>query len=416
MKRAMVLTVGTGTRVDANIVEPLLKSIGLSNPNFIGFLVSEVSRPNADKIASRLGFSQEHYKIQEIADPDDIEQVFHQSNSLIHFLLELGYSGDQITADYTSGTKSMTAGLVLAAVANRCGELKYITGKREQGIVQSGTERPVSIPPAGILAQREMDLARRLLRAYRFNSALDLLRAINQAILEPEDLVRLKALILLTEGYQAWDRFDHQLFLKLYDQAIQAVKPVKLTDIGLQDFVVPDSSIAALRNAIKSKRKGEIGPELLLDLLNNASRRIEEGKFDDATARLYRLVEMIGQWRLSKLGISTSDVDISKAPPEQKERLKEMRDHDGKIKIGLARNYDLLKSLGDEAGIAYMDNKKIQNLIGNRNNSILAHGIIPVEEKDCLNLRDAVHVFLDSFLPDYNSLLQTLKFPWTRSE
>jgi len=49
---------------------------------------------------------------------------------------------------------------------------------------------------------------------------------------------------------------------------------------------------------------------LIADILNNARRRMKEGKYDDAMARLYRTVELIAQYRLKmKYEIDTSDVD-----------------------------------------------------------------------------------------------------------
>ena len=41
----------------------------------------------------------------------------------------------------------------------------------------------------------------------------------------------------------------------------------------------------------------------LPDLLNNAYRQIEEGKIDDAIARLYRISELIAQIKLCELGL-----------------------------------------------------------------------------------------------------------------
>ena len=50
----------------------------------------------------------------------------------------------------------------------------------------------------------------------------------------------------------------------------------------------------------------------LPDLLNNAYRRIEEGKYDDAVARLYRSIELTAQLGLVNEGVV--DVNVF-APP-----------------------------------------------------------------------------------------------------
>jgi len=44
MKRALILTVGTGTRPDTNIVRPLVKTIRHSHPDFVAFVASSMSK------------------------------------------------------------------------------------------------------------------------------------------------------------------------------------------------------------------------------------------------------------------------------------------------------------------------------------------------------------------------------------
>ena len=90
---------------------------------------------------------------------------------------------------------------------------------------------------------------------------------------------------------------------------------------------------------------------LVVDLLNNASRRAEEGKYDDAVARLYRCIELIAQIKLKeRFGIDTSDVDLKLIPEEVKDELERKRDEKGRIKIGLSDSYKLLSAFNDELG------------------------------------------------------------------
>mgnify|MGYP005868764147 FL=1 len=63
--------------------------------------------------------------------------------------------------------------------------------------------------------------------------------------------------------------------------------------------------------------------KLIIELLQNAGRRIDEEKYDDAVARLYRTSELIGQTILRECyGLDSSDIDVNKI----KELLKERQD------------------------------------------------------------------------------------------
>ncbi len=108
---------------------------------------------------------------------------------------------------------------------------------------------------------------------------------------------------------------------------------------------------------------------MVVDLINNARRQIEEGKYDDALARLYRACEMLAQLRLLQKGINSSDVDLNndKVPK--------------KSKGWLAKSYQLLDEMGDELGQRYTSDRKLQAILNERNYSILAHGCKPIPKE-----------------------------------
>jgi CRISPR-associated protein (TIGR02710 family) len=135
------------------------------------------------------------------------------------------------------------------------------------------------------------------------------------------------------------------------------------------------------------ERKGWGYDLMIPDLLNNAKRRMDEGKYDDAVARLYRTTELIAQHRLKEnYGISSSDVDLMKLKIllEEKtvEKYEKMRDKDGKIKLPLNKDYELLNDLKDDLGKKFFDDQELENLRSKRNFSILAHGLEPVKRED----------------------------------
>ncbi len=409
MKKALILTVGTGTGSETDIVKPLVKTIENSNPDFTAFLVSSTSRNNAEMIVEEAGLEKSAYHIEQVPDENDLEVVFKTSNEVIRKLMKRGFPCDKIAVDYTSGTKAMTGGLVLSAVSNNCGELKYITGKRDPNkkIVISGTEKHLSFAPSAIFAYRETQLAQQFIRDYRFSAALELLKTINPALLDEYENRLIENLKFAAKAYQFWDKFDHACFRGEYSK-------IKFDQPELIDFKISAETKKRIANMINNMKRKVLSEDILADLYNNALRRIEEGKFDDAVARLYRLTEMLAQWDLKNFGISSSDVDLEKVPASLRPELETCRDdRDGKIKIGLKKAYSILVRLGSDLGKNFSEHKNIRGLLEYRNNSILAHGLEPVEEKECRSLMNQLHDLLSSNVPEFKNRVQDLRFPWT---
>ena len=91
----------------------------------------------------------------------------------------------------------------------------------------------------------------------------------------------------------------------------------------------------------------------------------------DAVARLYRTVELIGQYRLRvKFGIDSSNVDVDKLDSRLKEKYGKIEGKNGKIKLGLAKDYELLADMGDDSGKKFAENNRLMDLLTNRNESI----------------------------------------------
>lgn len=126
------------------------------------------------------------------------------------------------------------------------------------------------------------------------------------------------------------------------------------------------------------KVRGKLSVENVVDMVENARRRIiDQGRHDDGVARLYRAVEMYHQWRLQEHNsVSTKDVGWEKVPEGTRTsfleaaRLPELpRDLD------LTRARALDRVLNGEVA---EDDNVFRNLLQQRNNSILAHGLEPI--------------------------------------
>ncbi len=251
-------------------------------------------------IPERVGLPPEawEYRIVPVDDPDT---VFWRARELLREI-RAHFPEAEIVVDYTGGSKSMTAGLMLAAVADpRPVAIQFIGGARPDLVrVVSGTERPLSIAIDAILAERASADAERAFARFAYDEAVALLdpwaaseasdRALPQALLP-----RLDRAHRLARAFAAWDRFAHGDALTLLEPLFD-LPPIAALRPALEALAAN-----AGRTAKEGDRKRWLPPEdplLPLDIWHNACRRAVQGRFDDAIARAYRVVEATVQWVL----------------------------------------------------------------------------------------------------------------------
>jgi CRISPR-associated protein (TIGR02710 family) len=152
----LILTVGTGERSDVDMVKSLIKTINDSAPKFIGFIVSQESDKFAEEIIRQLDLSLQQFDTLTLSDSENLENIYSRINEWMRSLIDRGYSPQEITVDFTSGTKAMTSGAVLAGVSWGCAGLKYISGRRKNGVVRNGTETFITVQPNTVLARRQI--------------------------------------------------------------------------------------------------------------------------------------------------------------------------------------------------------------------------------------------------------------------
>jgi CRISPR-associated protein (TIGR02710 family) len=187
-----------------------------------------------------------------------------------------------------------------------------------------------------------------------------------------------EGLLDLCEGFEAWDRFDHQ-------EAISRLAPyisqssIKPYGLFLKKVIASRGQLD--RNFDTSNGMNGNGYEVVEDLLLNADRRANQQRYDDAVGRLYRALELLAQIRLFKTyEIQTGDVDITKLPESLQPEYEGKRNH--KIQIGLTESYELLAKISDDAlGQLYLKQKNpINNALQVRNYSLFAHGFQSIDE------------------------------------
>jgi CRISPR-associated protein (TIGR02710 family) len=352
----------------------------LGKGNIIKASFSDLA-PTLPNIPTQVGLQADQYEIS-IVPADDLDKaVAVISQKLME--LRRRFPAARVVADYTGGTKTMTAALVMAALEAEEIELCLVTGARADLLkVHDGTQRSMAAGVEGIRLRRAISTYLDIWQRFGYGDAAQGLAAL-PVPREAEWRAELQIARDLSLGYDAWDRFDHaaaRQYLDLYRYRIGQVAGFQLMFLDL------------LAAGNEDSRKE---PAQLLDLWLNAERRAVQGRYDDAVARVYRLLEWTAQWLLrTRCGLDTSDIRES----QQIEGININCNREGKRQAGLVAAWQLVAHhlTGSSQAFARQQQEKLRDHIQVRNQSILAHGYRPVDKVAWERLAEWVR---ESFLP-----------------
>lgn len=401
--RVLLISLGTGPSVEHGIAY----SIRHHKPDRVIYFATEQSVPTKARVEALLNGFVPKGEIVKIADGDDPNDIYRQACGVLNRLFR--ESGDiEVYVDFTSGTKAMSAGLFAAALAYGVSNLIYVSGQRgPDGRVISNTERVITFPPTEIFADR---LYHQIVESFNnglFSAALRLIRQGLQEIHIPERRRELEDLQKLCSAYQAWDWFDHQEAHKHFEKIDKPIIERWGEQIAHNKGWVAQIAKRPHCNADISECYGE---PLLIDLWLNAKRRMTEGHWIDATARLYRLVELIAQFRLARqYGLDTGKLDVTKLPEDLRSKYDRLRDQRGRVKLGLEQAYQLLADLNDPLGQCY--DERLKGALQARNESIAGHGLRPVTEDSSRRLAECVRELMAQVIPNWEEQAQRGCFP-----
>ncbi len=169
----------------------------------------------------------------------------------------------------------------------------------------------------------------------------------------------------VSRALAAWDRFNHQSAREI----LLRYRPI------LGRFWGP---LLGTLDLMENPERGE--PMRLFDLWRNAERRAAQGRYDDAVARTYRLLEWSAQWILQiRADIATNNVPEDKIPPG----IELTRNRQGQYQAGLFNAWRMAENYGGEAVAAFWhaEEQNMLDLLKSRNHSILAHGFEPISSE-----------------------------------
>lgn len=436
--RALILSCGGSP-------EPLIYCIKEYEPDFIYFLCSYNSKGIAEDIVNELSIPEDKYSLKMVKNHESLDESFAKSREIIK---ELQKNYSQVHIDFTGGTKPLVSGLVLAAIGEKC-TYTYVGSidekardKKGLGIVKSGFEKiKEQKDPYDVYAVMEFEKGMEFFDKYQFSAAkTNFIEASKK--LESPNLKEIALFFVdLIELYDLWDKFNNLFINKqpLKNAFRDILNRINNSDIIKSYF---ESDYPLFKQQIKNNsnflelklsRKGMIEFDdvkyYLPDLLNNASRRIEEGKYDDAVARLYRAIELIAQIGLVNNNLINDQIlKVNKEFRINKDAILSLNNYKvdslirgwneyyskpSKKNFGVTSNksFKLLCALDVPFAEEYLKDKKLKSNVNSRNGSILAHGLNPINENEAIELFNQVIKYSKDVFPELEKYMEMSKFP-----
>jgi CRISPR-associated protein (TIGR02710 family) len=285
---------------------------------------------------------------------DNLDEIVE----IVHAHMSARQASD-VVADYTGGTKSMTAGLALCA-ARLGARLSVVVGPRLDTIkVQSDEQRE----NAGLNLNEQLllDQAAHAWSRFDYESAVGLL-----ARARTDTGRRIRG---LSRGYALWDGCR-------FAEARELLR-------GTWTAFVAGPHLAFLgqltADNVQTRRAA-----LVVDMELRSDRHHEAGRYDTAVLTRYRAVEAIAQWALLSHEVDAADVDAAKHPA-----VAELANpaHDGKLKLANDKAWQALQVLKHPLGAVY-EPEALRGFAALRNESVLAHGERALSGDDASRFRD----------------------------
>ncbi|MCM8804083.1 MAG: TIGR02710 family CRISPR-associated CARF protein [Candidatus Omnitrophica bacterium] len=335
-----------------------------------------------------------------------------------------------IVVDPTCGKKVMVASLALIAFYYRLPMVYLYAEKKEEIVFPFSQQLKLIENPFDYFGDRELELIENQFNSHFYKAAIITCERTLKTIRDPATAKKLELIKELIKVYREWDSFYHSAVPQkpLLSERLEKIKE-EIFRLGFRS-ILPDNiddNIIFLKELEKNwkDKRNIIDKYRIVDLYANALRRGSEkqARYDDAVARLYRIIEMCASYRLLQLGIEDlTKPNYSKLCKQTKISCDKLSEEFKKIKksslpeenLGLESQMTILSIVDPENPVpkiyeSMKKNSKVgRNLMEKRNRSILAHGTDPLTEEDWSDFRDKTRVLIKLTIgkDQLNSLLK----------
>lgn len=238
-RKVLVMSVGGSP-------EPLIHSIDNIKPKLVYFIHSEKTLSVVDEINKNTKHKYD-YLTKQVDNHESIEDAFEKSKEVLFELNKKGW--DEITIDFTGGTKPMTAGLVLAStgdkytdsynysyVGSKMSENAEVRNKDGVGIVISGHEQiKPQKDPYDTYAVLEFNRGKNFFNHYQFEAAIQNFKEAEAKLDDGELKDLAKFYIKLVNFYQKWDKFNDRI--EIYNEKLDKIESFKLPSYFYKEII-----------------------------------------------------------------------------------------------------------------------------------------------------------------------------------
>jgi CRISPR-associated protein (TIGR02710 family) len=293
----LFMPVGIGRPSPENLAHGLAFCIRESRAREVIFFGSDRSRVTVPFIEQsyreQTGRPLPKNQFVELTRIDDIHHTFLEIRAVYDRVMKEDAAAD-IIVNNNSGTKSMTSAMTFLALLTHS-SLIFVDGDRDpDGSIIVGSERNVQQTLYPVYDEMLVQRAIQYFNRKRYGYAI---RELSGVCNHP----RKENLLKIFFGYEYWDQFSHR-------EAYNLLKYVHPADGQKKKF---EKNRMFLNTLLNSHVKQERYLCVLVDLLNNARRRYDEGRYDDAVARLYRAFELCAQVMFLSAGLDDIENKIS---------------------------------------------------------------------------------------------------------
>lgn len=364
------------------------------------------------------------------------KDVYLQIKEIVEQIYKTEKSYEFIAICATGGTKEMSNGASAAAYLYNIdaisvegsffGEIKDSIGKPEPM-----TEKLLlQENPYTLFFDVEYQRGAGFFNKYLYSSAYEIFTEIKGKVKEnPENFVKFYIAQNLAKSYDCRDNFNFTEAKGYMDKTVDKViqhgifkehkeRLIKQKEL-IDTLAILQETAKQNQNVYEVCKNTKDAIKLLLEIYHNAFRREEQGRYDMASLMLYRTLEFHNQILFATKGIDTKELDYSLITDEIKEKYKVLKSKIFKPKeneihslpspIAFFEGLLLLMSMEfkilDHEGKA----KSILNNIDNRNNSILAHGINPIDKSNYEKFKATTELMITNFLKQNDIYLDNIK-------
>jgi CRISPR-associated protein (TIGR02710 family) len=368
----------------------LIKALKPRNVYFLG--TEEFKMHFLDTIIQKTDLKPSQYLIDTLHyDELDITDVYEKVRSRLRLFVD-----KKVVMDLTRGKRIMSVGAGIVGAFFGF-DLVYVDEVWLDDVKRGlpGSEKLVLLHnPFEVFGDLELREARDFLNHHNYGAALALYKRIRQKIVDPRT-VEIEE--LLSEAYLHWNSFNFKAAASKIKLVIEKcdqyhIRQQRAFSLYARVLDLLSSTDSAVRNS------DDFQLHVILDLYANALRKAEMGVFEDAISRMYRVLELLSQYRLKSYGIETHLADLHQYAGQYKALTKEIYGFEKEVpfEIGLKDGYLLLYILKDYLveNHTLKDLKDIFGVVRARDMSIIAHGLQLAGEKVFINLNELARTYI----------------------